>query len=92
MTFDAMLKKSEAKRVLGSDHDVYVKLKRLRPLRNKVHLQEIGADTDTDWNSFNWSEVCDMAQVLHKIFTITIYRPSANEREYFRYLLRYTKN
>lgn len=89
MTFDAMIKKSEARRILGSDHSMYPSLKKLRGLRNKVHLQEIGNHTDTDWNAFQWSDVCSMAQVIHGIFTSNIFRPSNKEKAYFEYLLRY---
>ena len=91
MTFDAMLKKSESKRVLGREHSIYPMLKRLRPLRNKVHLQEIGDVTDTDWNAFKWSEACAMAQVIQRVFTSTIFKPSSDEKEYFEYLSRYQK-
>ena len=91
MTFDAMIQKSESRRVLGANQDLYDKLKRLRLLRNKVHLQAIGNDTDTDWNSFNWTDACYMAQVIHDVFTSNIFHPSADERAYFDYLQRYVE-
>ncbi len=91
MTFDGMLKKAETRKVLGSSHDLYANLQRLRPLRNKVHLQEIGGAADTDWNAFNEEEVSAMAEVLYKVFTSNIFRPSAEEREYFGYLNRYMR-
>lgn len=89
MTFDSMLKKAERRRVLGREHNIYPVLKRLRPLRNKVHLQEIGDVTDTDWNAFNWSEACAMAQVLRRVFRSSVFSPTAEERRYFGYLDRY---
>jgi len=91
MTFDSMLKKAESRKVLGKNPDLYAKLRRLRPLRNKVHLQEIGSDSDTDWNSFNWLDACCMAQVLKEVFTSNIFRPSRTERNYFDYLARYVE-
>ena len=91
MSFDSMLKKAESKKLLGSDHELYVKLNYLRNLRNKVHLQEISHEFDTDWNSFNWNSVCAMASVLHAIFTSKIFSPTEEEMEYFSYLLRYAK-
>ncbi len=91
MTFDAMLKKAERHRVLGSDHSVYASLKKLRPLRNKVHLQNIGHPTDTDWNAFQAPDVASMAEVLHKVFTSSVFRPSSEERGYFEYLRHYYK-
>ncbi|QBQ55777.1 hypothetical protein [Nitrosococcus wardiae] len=89
MRFDAMIKKSESKKVLGCEHSIYPLLKKLRPLRNKFHLQEIGNVVDTDWNAFNWSEACFMAQVIQRVFTSTIFNPNADERGYFDYLSRY---
>lgn len=89
MTFDAMLKKAERNKVLGSDHSVYASLKKLRQLRNKVHLQEIGHSTDTDWNAFQRPDVALMAKVVYKVFTSNIFQPSREERGYFAYLRSY---
>jgi len=86
MTFDAMLKKAEAKTVLGSDHSVYAALKRLRPLRNRVHLQAIESPADTDWNAFTATDLGIMAEVLYKVFTSTVFRPSNAQKQYFAYL------
>jgi hypothetical protein len=89
MTFDAMLKKAEKRRVLGQDHSVYSKLNRLRNLRNRVHLQEIGAPTDTDWNAFKEPDYRLMMQVVHAVFTGTRFSPSTDELAYFNYLEKY---
>jgi len=91
MTFDAMLKKAEAKKILGSDHNVYAKLKYLRKLRNKVHLQVINDLADTDWNSFQSRHLYAMAQVIYYVFTSNIFRPSKEEKEYFNYLQKYIR-
>ncbi len=89
MQFDAIIKKAESKRILGSDHAIYAKLQNLRKLRNKVHLHIIDEPTDTDWNAFQFRQICDMAEVIHKVFTGPIFRPSIKERSYFDYLNRY---
>ena len=89
MTFDAMIKKAKSNKLLGSDRSIYTKLDSLRKLRNKVHLQAINEPTDTDWNSFGSSELSDMAELLYKVFTSNIFRPSSEEREYFDYLTEY---
>lgn len=89
MTFDSMLKKAESKYLLGSDHSVYAALKRLRPMRNRVHLQEIGGQVDTDWNAFQYDDVSLMAEVIYKVFTSNIFHPSGEERAFFDYLCRY---
>lgn len=86
MTFDAMLKKAEAKKILGSDHTIYAKLQALRKLRNRVHLHLIDQPTDTDWNAFKHSHLCAMAQVIHTIFAGALFRPRAEEKAYFEYL------
>ena len=89
MTFDSMLKKAEKKKVLGSDHDVYLKLNYLRKLRNKVHLQAIDEPVDTDWNSFHHRHLCAMAQVVYSVMTSNIFRPSTEEKALFSYLEKY---
>jgi hypothetical protein len=86
MNFDSMVKSAEARRLLGSNHSIYAKLQALRKLRNRVHLQLIDEPTDTDWNAFQQSHLCSMAQVLCAIFTGPLFRPSAKEKEYFEYL------
>ena len=89
MTFDSMLKKAESKKVLGTIPNIYPRLKYLRKLRNKIHLQEIAHPTDTDWNSFNKSDFDAMADVIYTIFTGSIFKPSKEEKEYFDYLKKH---
>ncbi len=91
MTFDQILKKAEKKKVLGSDHSIYAALKRLRPLRNRVHLQLINDSTDHDWNAFKIADFRFMAEVIHKVLTSPIFSPSAAEVQYFDYLLPYVR-
>lgn len=86
MTFDSMLKCAENKQILGSDHSVYAKLKSLRKLRNRIHLQEIGSSVDTDWNAVEQSDLLTMTFVLHAVFTGPIFRPTEEQRKYFAYL------
>lgn len=89
MNFDAMLKKAESKQVLGTVSNLYPRLKHLRKLRNRIHIQEIGGPTDTDWNSFQYDDLCAMAEVLHSIFTGNIFKPTDEEKRYFDYLKKY---
>ncbi len=86
MTFDSMLKCAENKRILGSDHSVYAKLKELRKLRNRIHLQETGSAVDTDWNAVERDDLLAMAFVLHAVFTGPIFQPTQQQRTYFAYL------
>lgn len=89
MTFDAMLKKAESKRLIGNAQALYGKLKRLRPLRNRVHLQEIAQPVDHDFNAFTYEDKRLMMQVLHAVFTGPLFNPSAAQRGYFEYLDKY---
>lgn len=88
MTFDAMIKRARSKNILGSGATIYQKLAALRGLRNKVHLQVINNPTDTDWNSFNTSDLSDVCKVVYAIFTSSIFSPDSTQRAYFRYLRR----
>ena len=40
---------------LGVDHLIYPALKRLKDLRNRVHLQKTEGNTDHDYNAFDYS-------------------------------------
>lgn len=91
MDFDAMLKKAESKKLLGSEHKIYSDLKYLRKLRNKVHLQAIKEPTDTDWNAFEYRHLCAMALVIHSVFTGPIFRPKPQEKKYFEYLVKHAQ-
>lgn len=86
MRFEAMIKRAEDKKLLGPDHGVYAKLKKLRKLRNRIHLQLIDSPTDTDWNAFGRSNLGSMAQVLHAVFTGPLFKPDPKEKGYFDYL------
>lgn len=89
MTFDAMIKKAEAKHVLGHNHTVYADLKRVRRLRNRVHLQVVDHPTDTDWNAFSFKDLCAMARTIHEVFTGPVFSPTNEQKEYFAYLTKY---
>ena len=56
MDLDAMIQiLSHHHEALGVDHLVYPALKRLKALRNRVHLQMLDSDTDHDYNAFDYS-------------------------------------
>lgn len=89
MSFDAMLKRSEKKKVMGNSHEVYAKMNLLRSLRNRVHLQEMGSPRDTDWNAFNSKDHKIMLQVLYSILTSSPFSPTREQMAYFSYMLPY---
>ncbi len=88
MTFDAMIKCAKSNKILGSRPVIYEKLETLRSLRNKVHLQVINNPTDTDWYSFNSSDLSDVCKVVYTMLTSSLFSPTTTERTYFHYLRR----
>ena len=54
---------------LGVDHLVYPALKRLKVLRNRVHLQMLESDTDHDYNAFDYTVKKEMGSILFAILT-----------------------
>jgi hypothetical protein len=88
MSFDAMIKCAKSKSVFGSNKEIYIKLESLRTLRNKVHLQVINNPNDTDWNTFNNSDLSDICKVLYAIFTSSLFEVTEKEEQCFRYLRR----
>lgn len=54
---------------LQVDHLVYPALKRLKDLRNRVHLQKAENNTDHDYNAFDFSVKKEMGAILYQILT-----------------------
>lgn len=54
---------------LGVDHLVYPALRRLKDLRNRVHLQKSEGNTDHDYNAFDYSVKNEMSRILFDILT-----------------------
>lgn len=73
MSLDAMLKKVESKKLLGSDSQVYKELNHLRKLRNKIHLFAIEERLDTDWNNFGDREFELIKKALRAILYSEIF-------------------
>ncbi|SHM92245.1 hypothetical protein SAMN02746066_03902 [Anaerosporobacter mobilis DSM 15930] len=69
MNFDSMIKKMESKNILSLNHKAYPYIKKLKRLRNKVHLQINEHEDDTDWFNFNYIDYLWMRYVLHKVLT-----------------------
>lgn len=86
MSLDAMLKKVESKLLLGEDRELYKRLNYLRKLRNKVHLQLVERDLDTDWHNFNTKELNLIKSVLHAILAGPLIGLSDEERMLLAFL------
>ena len=67
MDLDSMIKRIEKKNLLSINHDIFPALKKLRELRNRVHLQSGDEATDHDYNNFGFSEIQMMRRILYAI-------------------------
>ena len=56
-------------KVLDVSHTIYTPLKRLKELRNRVHLQISQHNTDHDYNAFSYIEKQEMGFILYQILT-----------------------
>lgn len=90
MTLDAMIKKSERKKLLGRNHEIYKKLNHLRKVRNRVHIHAIDEDYDTDWNKIQAGDFKTVKIVLYSFMTSSLFEPTVEERRCFEYLLANT--
>ena len=79
MNFDSMLKKVETKKLLGNDEPLYKKLNYLRKLRNRVHLQLLEKNLDTDWHNFNHKELQLMKHALYAVFSSALFSPTLDD-------------
>ena len=69
MDLDSMIKKAEGKRILTIDHNVFPALKKLRELRNRVHLQSGEGALDHDYNRIGLEEIQMMRRILYAVLT-----------------------
>lgn len=86
MTLDTMIKKVESKKILGSCSKVYEDLKKLRQLRNRVHIHAVQHDQDTDFLLFEENDVELMKTALHTVLTKSIFRPSTEHLQMIDFL------
>lgn len=69
MDLDSMIKKMEKKHILTIDHAVFPALKKLRELRNRVHLQAGEGAHGHDYNTIGFDEIQMMRRILYAILT-----------------------
>jgi len=80
MNFDSMIKKMEAKKILSVGHKAYPYIKKLKRLRNKVHLQINEHPDDTDWYNFNYIDYLWMKYTLYRILTDKAFNNEIGQR------------
>jgi hypothetical protein len=87
MKFDDVLKKIKDKKLLGDNNELYKSLNKIKKLRNKVHLNNIEADRDHDWNNFNKTEYYECSKCLREILKSNIFNVTIVElKEKFDFL------
>ena len=86
MTFDAMIKCANSKKLFGKSKTMYEKLEILRKLRNRIHLQTADDRPGTDWTTFGSSNINDTYMVLYSILVSSLFSPTGEEKAYFGYL------
>ena len=69
MDLDSMIKKVSSKGLITIGSNNFPALKKLRELRNKVHLQINNEDEDHDYNSFGFQEIQMMRRILFLVLT-----------------------
>ena len=69
MDLDSMIKKIESHHLLSIDHESFPELKRLRELRNRVHLQVGNNPYDHDYNSIGTNEIRLARKLLYAVLT-----------------------
>jgi hypothetical protein len=87
MSLDFMLKKTEHKKILGNNLELYKKLKYLRKLRNKIHLFSIGQNLDHDFNNFQHEQFMLVRSVIKSVLFSEIFRyPIEKKSKLFEFL------
>jgi hypothetical protein len=79
MKFDDVLKKIKDKQLLGENNELYKSLYKIKKLRNKVHLNNIEADRDHDWNNFKKTEYYECSKCLRDILKSNIFNVTIDE-------------
>ena len=83
MDLDSMIKRIEKKNLLSIEHNTFPVLKKLRELRNRVHLQ-LGKDQkDHDYKNFTLENLELMRTILHLILTCD---EICTDKEFYSYL------
>ena len=79
MTFDAMCKRVESKKVINLGNEFYSKIPYLRGLRNRVHIYGIENAADTDYIKFNRTDYELMKSILKSLLTSHLFPDSSEQ-------------
>ncbi|MBE6835810.1 MAG: hypothetical protein E7515_06140 [Ruminococcaceae bacterium] len=67
MTFDQLINTVQNKKLIKVYHSTYPYLRELKTIRNKVHLQIVNYDNDTDYMSIDYYDYLAMRSILHSV-------------------------
>lgn len=84
MDLDSMIKKTEKKNLISISHDVFPALKRLRELRNRVHLQIGESAYDHDYNIIQFEDIQMMRRILYSILSCNQFCSNLNAFEFIK--------
>lgn len=83
---DSMIKRIEKKKLTSLNHKVFPHLKKLRQLRNKVHLQCAEDSSDTDYLNFSKDDCYLVREILYELLTSDVICPEKNQKATFYFL------
>lgn len=67
MTFDQLINIVQNKKLISVYHSTYPYLRELKEIRNKVHLQIVKYDNDTDYMSVDYYDYLAMRSILYSV-------------------------
>lgn len=73
MSFDAMCKKVESKKLVELGNEVYKRIPYLRDLRNRVHIYGIENSLDTDYLKLSKSDFKNMKSTLKALLSSSLF-------------------
>lgn len=88
MRFQQILNISQSKKLLKCDESIFENIKELKNLRNKLHLQSIEFDRDTDWNNFSSEKYILGRKTLLEILKMYFNLSQFEIDNKFKYLIR----
>lgn len=85
MDFEYLINKVQEKKIIELTHKAYPHLKALKRIRNKVHLQIVRFENDTDYMGISFYDYLLMRYLLYSILTDPIFEQS--DRTSFSFIL-----
>jgi hypothetical protein len=85
--FNSMISVIISKRIFGDNTEIYESLKKIKNLRNKVHLNNINSEFDHDWRNFKREDGIELKKTLIQIIKSETFNfPLTLSKETFGFL------